>query len=768
MTDTPVTSTWVSTKQLDAIDSTVTIRRDGYGIPTIEADTANDAWWGLGYAAAEDRLWQMEYDRRRATGRWAEIVGPPGVSADRLARKLQLTAAAMDDVAAMDSATRLTFECYADGINAFAADRSALPPEYEETGTPFEPWLSWHSVAAFKVRHVLMGVWQYKLVRSLLLAREGLAAFEEFDPVPQAGMLLTSPAGTRHPEADIDPQLLAEARSDIAAAAAELGFLAEVEAGSNAWAIAGSRTASGHALLVNDSHRAADVPNVYWQATLRCPDFGVSGGTFPGIPGFPHFGHNGQVGWAITNAAADAQDLINERFRSSGTHVEVLTVQDWVPAGHRREEIVVRGGPTETVDCFRTPNGPVVHGDPRAGAGLSLRWTATQEPCEQYGALTAMLKASSVEELLEAQRPWVDPVNNFLCADVDGNIGYLLRGTLPHRSRPSAVQMPIPGWEADAQWDGRVTFEDMPREINPSNGFLANANNTVVDTGAQVRVSHAVNDFYRAERIHELLQDSTAHTRDGVIAQQNDTVSIAARLWSTHVATRGPFRGAAELARHALVDWDGDLAAPRPAGLVYACFRRALAGDLVGMKLSESGRRLLLDGEIPAGAVLLKRWFAQLVWAAPGQRTAVEDLAEDVFERCLHRAWSAAEKVGGSDPAEWRWAPHHQLQPVHSLASSDVGDRFRSPAPVPVGGDSETIQAAAYGWRPDSSFTVTNCAVYRQVLDFSDLSAASWIIPGGASGRDDSRHYEDQLKVWGAGELVTMSGSHEGSPHDLA
>lgn len=752
------------TMQLDAVDSTVTIARDGYGIPTIEAKTTDDAYWGLGHAAAHDRLWQMEYDRRRATGRWAEIVGPPGVPADRLARRLQLTDSAMDDVAAMDPATRRSFECYADGVNAFAANRSCLPPEYEATGTSFERWLPWHSVAAFKVRHVLMGVWQYKLVRFLLLAREGLAAFEEFDPVPQPGMLLTNPAGARQPGSVTDPQLLAAARGDIAAAAEQLGFLAEVEAGSNAWAIAGSRTVSGRPLLVNDSHRAPDVPNVYWQATLRCPEFVVSGGTFPGLPGFPHFGHNGQVGWAITNAAADAQDLINERFQSpDGADVEVLTPHGWTAASHRREEIRVRGGASEAVDCFRTPNGPVVHGDPRSGVGLALRWTATQEPCEQYGALAAMLTASSVEELLEAQRTWVDPVNNFLCADVDGNIGYLLRGSLPRRSRESAMQLPVPGWESGTHWDGRVPFEDMPRELNPPSGFLANANNTVLSTGARVRVSHTVNDFYRAERIHELLQKSSAHTRDDVITQQNDTVSIAARLWSAHLASRGPFHGAAELARRALLDWDGDLAAPRPAGLVYACFRRALAGELVSMKLSESGQRLLLEGDVPAGAVLLKRWFAQLIWAAPGQQPAVADLADDVLDTSLRRAWDAAVEVGGRDPGDWSWAEHHVLRPEHSLAGSDVADCFHSPAPVRVAGDAETIQAAAYGWRPGSPFTVTNCAVYRQVLDFSELAASSWVIPGGAAGRHDSKHYEDQLKVWGAGALVRMRGSRERS-----
>lgn len=737
----------------------ITISRDSHAIPTISADNLDDSWWGLGYAAAQDRLWQMEYDRRRAAGRWAEVVGSQGVKADILARRLQLAESAQRDVEAMDDTTRRTFENYADGINSSVRAAVDLPPEYAVTGIDFEPWLAWHSVAAFKVRHVLMGAWQYKLARALVHVTEGQDVFEKFDPVTRAGMRLTNPAGSRQRAVGPnDEALLCLARDDVAAAATELGFLSEVEAGSNAWVVSGTRTTTGAPLLASDAHRAVDVPNAYWQARLEVNGLSVSGGTFPGIPGFPHFGHNGKVGWAITHAAADTQDLIIEAFRGGIDGLEVRTATGWEAARVTEEAIEVNGGDLVSVRSVRTPNGPVVHGDPDHGRALSLRWTATEVACKQFGVLTTMLKATNVNELLEAQRGWVDPVNNLVCADTDGNIGYLLRGSLPRRQRPAASQLPVPGWQEESQWVGRVAFEDMPREVNPSLGFIASGNNMVADTFGTVKVSHAISDFYRIERIHELLEISSEHDAESMRRVQSDTVSIAARRWADHLGSRLPFRGDAERSRQSLIDWDGDLSSDRSAGLIYACFRRALAQQQVAECMSPSGQRLLSGAEIPAGGVLLKRWFAQLTWRTDDGTVPAACLSDASLEIALADAWGDASAIAGPEPTTWRWSDHHWLEPRHTLVATGLG-HLASPDPVAAGGDAETVQAAAYGWPRGSSFTVTNAAVYRQVLDFAALNESTWVIPGGASGRPDHPNYQDQLPLWGAGKLHPMIGT---------
>jgi len=722
----------------------LSITRDEYGIPSVDADTETLAWFGLGWAAAEDRLWQLEYDRRRACGRWAEVAGAAALPADRLARRLRLTDAAERDLAAMNPRTAETFASYADGVNA-CVRASGPPPEYEPAGIAWEEWTPRDSVLAFKIRHVLMGVWQYKIARAVLRARAGDAVADALDPRPLPGMRVTVPPLGRIPREDPRAALLAEARADVAEAAEYLGFLAEAEGGSNAWAIGPDRTATGRPLLVNDSHRALDTPNTYWQAHLRCPEFTVSGATFPGVPGFPHFGHNGRVGWAITNAAGDAQDLYVEHFRDAGA--EVRTAEGWSRVAPRAERIAVRGGPDHTELCWATPNGPVVHGDPARGAALSLRWTATDRPCEQFGVLRRMLVARDVRTLLDGQEGWVDPLNNLVAADVDGHLGYLLRGELPARERLAPAQVPVPGWESRYAWRDRVPFAAMPRVEDPAEGVIVTANNTVTAAESPF-VSHSMNDCYRVERIHELVASAGVLEASDMVAWQGDTVSVAARRWAELLAGRGPYTGAAERARTALAAGGGDLNAGSTVGLVHACFRRAVARRVLDAEVGPDTRSWLMDCGLPGVPVLLRRWFAALTWRdddGDGASPAAA-LGDDLLSDALESAWHEA---GGR-----RWGDAHRTaarHPLHPVA----GPGF-DPRPVGIGGDNETIQNGAYGWREGAPFDITNLSVYRQVLDLADLGASGWVIPGGAAGRAGDPHGSDQLEPWRRHRLVPM------------
>jgi len=328
----------------------------------VRAEATADAWFGMGYACAQDRMFQLDYDRRRACGRWAEIAGPAGVPGDVLARRMNITTAARADVAVMSAATLAMFEAYARGVNAVIAS-GARPAGLGDA--VIEPWEPWHSVAAFKIRHILMGQWQHKLAEAAVLARVGAETFSRLDTRSPAGSVLTVPPGGRL------TRVIAEAADDVARAAPHLGFLAEAEPGSNAWAVSGRRTAHGAAVLCNDSHRALESPNVYWQCHLSCPEFQVIGAAFPGVPGFPHFGHNGRVAWAITHASADTQDLYLEWF-DSGRPGWYRTGDGWAQAARRTETIRVRGGEPVETEVWATRHGQVVHGDPLAGLAIAL------------------------------------------------------------------------------------------------------------------------------------------------------------------------------------------------------------------------------------------------------------------------------------------------------------------------------------------------------------------------------------------------------------
>ena len=494
------TATTISTLTCTGLTGKVTIRRDAYGVAHIEAATSGDTWFGQGFAAASDRLWQMEYDRRRAVGRWAEAAGPSGVGADILARRVDLGSAAKADLEVMAPEVRAMFEAYAAGVNAFLTSGRELPPEFALTGVVPEPWEPWQSLAVFKIRHILMGTWQWKLAVGGLLSRTGVETFRSLSILPATSTSLILPPG------ESLRTLYDHANAEIEAAAEHLGFLSEVEAGSNSWVAHGSRTNTGKPVLCNDSHRALDVPNAYWQVHVSCPDFNVAGATFAGFPGFPHFGFNGSVGWNITHTQADYQDLFIEQFEGENAE-RYLTADGWKDAEIRHETIQVRGGDPVELDCWKTAHGPVIHGDPRSGTALALRYTANIGAKPAFDCLDAMLRAETVQALFDTQSTWVDPVNNLLAADSSGNIGFLLRGELPIRASTVARLVPAAGWTGEHEWIGTVPFADMPRSVNPPEGYVATANQRVIDADEPYIGSYFANPA-RADRLRELFAGS--------------------------------------------------------------------------------------------------------------------------------------------------------------------------------------------------------------------------------------------------------------------
>jgi penicillin amidase len=703
----------------------------------------------MGYACAQDRLFQMDYDRRRACGRWAEIAGLGSLGDDVLARRLGLAAAAQRDVAGMSPAVLAAFEAYASGVNQAIAD-GALPLPARHRA---EPWQAWHSVAAYLVRHVQMGQWQHKLANAVLLARAGADAFERLETRPVAGSPVAVPPGGRltHPFAS----LLDEAVGEIQG---HLGFLTEVEPGSNAWAVSGRHTSHGGAVICNDSHRALDTPNVYWQCRVTCPDFDVTGATFPGLPGFPHFGFNGAVAWAITHGDADTQELYLERFSGS----RYLTPDGWAEAEVRHERIEVRGGSPVTVPVWITRHGPVVHGHPDAGLALALKWTGTHRVNRGFECLLPMLSARTVAELADAQDGWVDPVNNLVCADTDGEIAYQCRGELPVRSSDAGRRLPVPGWDDGCEWTGTVPFAALPRTLGPEAGFVLTANNTITDA-SEPYISYTFSQPWRAERLRSLLADSGPLSAGELAGMQADTVSLQARGWGRLLAGLGPLADAdAEAARALLAGFDGDLVIGSAPALLYACFLRSLAEGLYRPVLGAETWAWVASGALAPTLSMVRRWLGNDTWellggplppdaSAPAVVRERRDRVLAAVPAALAAAWAAAVQAGGPDPGQWRWGDVHRAVRVHPLAGVFPG--------TGMGGDADTIQASGYGWRPGSPFTVALLSVYRQVVDLANPASASFVIPGGASGDPESPHFGDQFELWAGHRRIGMNAA---------
>jgi penicillin G amidase len=349
-------------------------------------------------------------------------------------------------------------------------------------------------------------------------------------------------------------------------------------------------------------------------------------------------------------------------------------------------------------------------------------------------------------------------VNNLVCADTGGRIAYQCRGELPVRSSPAHRTLPVPGWDGLCEWTGTVPFRDLPRTVDPDAGFVMTANNAIVD-GDEPYISYTFAQPFRAERLRSVLSASPVLTVAGLAGLQADTVSWAAGAWSRLLAGLGPFEGPAEgtptegtraeRARAMLASWDGDLAVGSGPALLYCCFQRALADALYRPLLGSDSWEWVASGVLVPTISMVRKWLAADTWellggpvpaAAPDGERAQRVLA--VVPGALATAWSAAVEQGGADPAQWRWGDVHKAVRTHPLAEA-------GPLPgVPMGGDSDTIQAAGYRWQAGSPFNVTSLSVYRQVVDLADVAAASYVIPGGSSGDPDSAHFADQLAEW--------------------
>lgn len=677
--------------RISGLDGPVEIVRDGLGVPHCSATTVHDAFFAQGWCHATDRLFQLEYDRRRALGRWAEVVGPRAVAADRFHRQMDHQWFAERDVAALGEDARAMLAAYSDGVNAALRSGTATSGRLAAAGVVPEPWEPWHCVAVHRVRHVLMGSARSKLWRDLLSRVVGPEAATAVVGASAEGHVACVPPGAPCP-----PGWWGEGGEG---------------GGSNNWALAGSRTASGLPLLAGDPHRELEVPNVYVQGHLRCGDWDALGIGIPGVPGFSHFGHNAAVAWCITHGMVDDQDLY--RFAVPP------------PAERRVERIEVRGAEPVEVEVARTERGMLVE------PALALQWTATAAPSTGFDAVPAMLRARSVEELFEAMRPWTEPANNFLAADTDGHIGYLLRGRVPRRRRLEAADLPVDGDDPTFGWDGFLPFEDHPRLVDPGEGWLFSANNPPVPHGPYL--GRDVAAPWRSRRLVDALSGFRDATGGKMAALHRDRVSVPARWWQERLKGWEPLAG-----------WDGTLLPDSTAAAAYEVFRRELAllcleRSGLAAHVHESPNRLL-PGIFPEASV----WTASHDLARAGD---IALLGGWTWDQAVAEAVRRAEETWDGSP----WGQLHAVAPRHPL-----GDPGADPPAVAYGGDADTVQASAALVTEDGlaeGLRTRSGSVARYVFDPADWDECRWVLPLGADGEPGRPHFADQQEAWVEGRL---------------
>lgn len=733
---------------LAGLESAVTVFRDDFGIPHIRARSDHDAFFAQGYVHAQDRLWQMDATRLRMAGRWSEMAGAAGVAADTLARRLGATAASQRDLAALGAPARAMLDAYAAGVNAFLAQGHPLPPEYRLLGTQPERWEPWHCIAAMRWRGFLMGSVWFKLWRAAALRHIGPEQVAKLRYDDGGGDLLCIPPGAQAQRWIATLAALAPAIEALAT----LGAADATGGGSNNWAVAPQRTATGRPLLAGDPHRQFELPGMYVQNHLAGASFDAIGLAVPGVPAFPHFAHNGRVAWCVTHAFADIHDLYVEQFDGAGRH---RTPDGWQDSARRSEVLQVRGAGPVAVEIVETRHGPVVAGDPAAGSALVLRSVQFDRVDRSFDCLPRMLQAGGVEPLFDATRGWGLIDHNLVAADTAGRIGHLVRAIVPRRPRLNGW-LPVPGWDAAYDWDGEIAWDDMPRSIDPPRGMLATANNRFVDErpGDALYFCTDCHPPLRARRIEDRLAALPAATVDDMAALHGDTLSLVAPVFQQRLRAMPAQAGAAGRLQALVAGWDGRMDAGSQGAAAYAAWRWELAAVL----LERSGLAPTRDDpltQLPPGVVPLN----QLWWTLP-QLLRADDTA-------LLGGWSwdqacaqALQRCAATFDAQ-PWGALHRAALAHPLAPVLPAEAGRlNPAGAALGGDNDTV--LANGCLSSGGLKAVYGAVARYVFDVGQWDNSRWIVFAGSSGDPASPHYADQHALWARCEMVPMRYGWDG------
>jgi penicillin amidase len=781
----------------------VSVARDGADVTHLKAQSAHDAWLALGYVHAQERGWQLEFNRRVMHGELSEVLGEATLDTDKLMRTLGIMEAAQRQWQVLPADGKAALQAYSDGVNAFyAGSAQALSPEFHilgvkpggRSGQPWSPQdsMGWSLMMALD----LGGNWSNEFARlsaAKVLSTEQL--WQLFTPYPgeapasttdfaklyaELGVYRQTPnaikTGANSPRpiraaATFDtknppsaPSLLAQ---DIHAWAADIG---NVEGkGSNNWVLAGSHTRSGKPLLANDPHLGLSAPAIWYFARLQAPAgkaadgravpaLDVIGATLPGLP-IVVLGRTDKVAWGFTNTGPDVQDLYLEQINPANPmqyRVPATAGQpQWADFKTRSETIAVKGRPDVTLTVRLSRHGPVLSDAQKAHAELldtgkyviSLRWSALETDNLTVLAGVRGNHAQSVDELLAAYADYHSPMQNVVMADVSGQVAYKAVGKVPLRQPDNDIRgiAPSPGWEARYDWAGWLPYAQTPQAdaaAIAAKGWFANANQSVMPPGADYFMGQDWVVPYRFDRIEKLLAAAPRHDLVSMQQIQGDQLSQATLKLLPFLQKTASEHPLARDAQAALAGFDGRMVLDSAAPLIFSAWVDELTRGVIGGKLGEERFKSLYG----------KRHF----------RSAIEDIVQRndstwcgaagcaaQSSAALDRALTRLQASYGAVPAQWKWGDaHYALSQHRPFGNVPLLARVFD-VRVPTGGDSFTVNVGQY--LPNDlkiPFANRHAASLRAVYDLANLENSQFIYQTGQSGLVFSSRYRDMRQAW--------------------
>ncbi len=735
------------TRVVAGLSRPVRIRRDASGIPVIEAQTEEDAWFGLGFCQGQDRAFQIEQMRRAIAGRLAEMAGPALLGADRFLRRLGLRRAAEAQLALLDDRDRAALEAFARGVNAGRGPDGSPRRAHELVllGTQPGEFDAADGLGCLKlIGFALAAPWQAKLARLAVLRADGEQAMRALDPVYPEWLPVATPPNA--PAGEAVGRLL----DDLALLRGHLG----VGGGSNNWAVAGAHTESGRPIVANDPHLPPTLPALWYLAHVRGPGFAVAGAAVVGTPGIA-VGHNGHAAWGVTSGQADDTDLFLEEIGADG--VSVREGDAFVPCEVRDETIAVKGRAPVSDRVLVTRRGPIMTPAlPGVSVALSLR-SCSIEP--RPLRIPRLHEARSAEDVRRCFALYPAGSLNLVFGDAGGGIGWQLVGQVPRRAQGYGT-LPLPGADPASRWeDDPVPFADMPQASDPQRGILATANAKPTQDSDGPWLGQDWNDGYRQERILEALAERSDWTIERTLALQMDQRSLVWRDVRDAVLVApapGPDAGRGKAL---LAAWDGVVSAGSPAAAVFALFFAELTRRVVAAKAPGAAQAALGRGGSPVGGPAHTYALRRTGHLVRLLRTQPPGWFAYGWERAIGEALGAAvaglRDRFGNDASSWAWGDVRTLTLRHPAgARAPLGRVFNS-GPVPWGGDAHTVSQASVD-PSDPSGDPVYIATLRMAVDLAQPERARFVLPGGQSGNPCSPHYDDLLPLWLTGDGVEI------------
>jgi penicillin amidase len=718
-----------------AVSGDINIHRDGLGIPHILAANDQDLYFGFGVAMAQDRLFQMDYLRRKALGKLAEIVGPEAIETDRLARTVGLPYIAQNEWPRLSAETQQLLESFSAGVNnVIETMGDLLPIEFELLDYRPDPWTPIDSLAIeVEFRWYLTG--RFPVIVIPELARRTLGEGELYEQMlcGEEDSESILPTGS-YAAGTADPELVGHVMSQP-----------DEGIGSNNWVVAATRSASGAPLVASDPHIAFEAVSCWYEAHLSGGSFNVAGMAYVGMP-VVMFGRNEQVGWSITNNICSQRDLYQEK--TDDEHPGCFLYDgEWLQANRRQETIEVRGQESVAMEVVTTHNGPLVDEilpvEARDTGPVSIRWVGAY----QGGWLTALLdmgRSQNLAAFQEAARPWHVPTFSVIAADVDGHFGYLATGRVPWRT--IAARGYRPGWDPEHQWKGYIPFEGMPRLVDCDRGWIASANNRVAPPDYPYPMAGAWISGHRAVRIREMIESRQAHSVDDFQAMQKDVLSgraldcVPPLLTLLENRQEPAYRQVAALLR----DWDCRSAKESAATAIFNIFYRHWCMRIAGQRFPEELVELLSRSCWGLATRLLSEdphgWFD-----GDDRQQAILDAVDSMLAQ--------GHELLGDNITDWQWGTLHQISLRHVLSGhGDLGELLDQPS-RPVDGDMVSVGNTGEG----PLWTAASGGGYRLIHDMGSSPPSMLAVDGQSqSGNPGSDHYADQFDAWENGQYHTL------------